>query len=67
MLFLLQNSRSVLPEILELYDEVNTINIQVVSTFKLLGVKLDNKLTFTKHWLKPTQTLTYVSFMLILC
>ena len=49
MLFLLQNSRSVLPEILELYDEVNTINIQVVSTFKLLGVKLDNKLTFTKH------------------
>ncbi len=49
MLFLLQNSRSVLPEILELYDEVNKINIQVVSTFKLLGVTLDNKLTFTKH------------------
>jgi len=43
------NSRSVLPEILELHDEVNTIKIQVVSTFKLLGVTLDNKLTFTKH------------------
>jgi len=33
----------------ELYDGVNTINIQVVSTFKLLRVTLDNKLTFTKH------------------